>query len=258
VNCIINASIQRGASIRQKSFTPNPNVSTKETTSPTLDLGPSKKSAKARPSTTQSLSTTLLPLKKPQLRAQARNQSIPTLIPPQYQSSLPSMPSQNVQPLNSTQRMNHSDHTKEIKPSRQQNLPFSRSEILNLEPLTKPGFPSFTNDSQKPKPSQSPALSTDTSPPRPVKRGAKNLATMMARPTSQSNLVKNANGATTEKATVSMQKDQNKKQEGGAKDKKNDTEETALPVTAPPRPKGRGFGVKNLSRMRARTSDKGS
>lgn len=261
VNCIINASIQRGASKRQRSSTSNRNVLTKATTASVLDFGPNKQSAKARPSPTQSLPTTLLPLKKPQFRAQTRNISTPTLIPPQYQSNLPSMPLQNIHPPNSAQMMNHSDHRKEIQPFGQQTLPILRAEIPKLEPLTKPGFPGLTNHSQKPKPSKNPAPSIESSPPRAIKRGAKNLATM----SSQSNLVgnkgsaasdgKNANGATPDEATISKQNEQKEKQEGGTKDNKDDTKESALPLTAPSRPKGRGFGVKNLSRMRAKASD---
>jgi len=252
-NCIINASIQRGASKRQRSFTSNLNVLKKATTSSALDFGPNKQSAKTQPSTTQSLPTTLLPLLKPQLGMQTRNLSIPTPIPPLYhQSRLFSIPPQNIHPPNLAQMMNHSDHTTEI--------PFGQQNTHSLEPLTKPRFLDLTD-----KPFHNPAPSPDFFPPRAVKRGAKDLATMMASPPSQSNLVnnkandgddgKNNNGATPDKTAVSNQKEQDKKQKRGAKDKKDDTAESTL--KGPSRPKGRGFGVKNLSKMRARVSGSG-
>ena len=124
VNCIINASIQRGASKRQRSSTEYQNVLSTATTSHStsaspvhINSGPKTQSdgnlAKAQPSTTQSLPTTPPPLNKPQLVAQRRVQSIP----PQSQSGLPSMSPQNMRPLNSAQLMNHSNRTKELSSS---------------------------------------------------------------------------------------------------------------------------------------------
>jgi len=158
--------------------------------------------------------------------------------------------------------MSHSDHTKERK--KFETLPISRADISNLEPLTKPGFPSLSNVSQKPEPSQNSVPKTSSPSRKALRRGSKNLAAMMSRPSSQPKNAsdkasiaghdKNANGASLVKATVAKQADNDEKQNEGAKDKKHDTKESKS-STVPSRPRGRGFGVKNLARMRARTSD---
>jgi len=274
VNCIINASIQRGARRRQRSSTgyqnAMPTVTTLQLTSippAQTDAGPVPKLdgnlAKAQASATRPFSTTALPINQPHLAFHTKNQSIPPPLPLQSQMALPSMRSHNMQPLNSAQLMSYSDHTRASKPFEQQTLPISRADISNLEPLTKPGFPSFMNVSQKPEPSQNSVPKTSSPPSKASRRGSKNLAAMMAKPQSQpkpapdkgstAGNVKNANGASLVKATPARHKEETKEKED-AKDKRDVMNDTKPPTTGSARPRGRAFGVKNLARMRAKAS----
>mmetsp|Transcript_21056 Transcript_21056/g.45649 ORF Transcript_21056/g.45649 Transcript_21056/m.45649 type:complete len:1184 (+) Transcript_21056:404-3955(+) len=275
VNCIINASIQRAATRSQKSSTGGQNLLPRVLHSTPafparINVNSSSHSdeniAKAQPPATHLFSTTSLPLNKPQLAAQRIDQSIPPPLP-RSQPALLSMSSQNIQPLHSAQLMNHSDHLKGNNTTDQHTLPISRAVIPNSEPLTKPGFPGITNNVHtKSATSQNipkkPEPPTTSSPPhRALKRGSKNLAAMMTRPIPQPRPAsdkgnttsdeKNANGTSLGNAAA---KDETGENKDGARGKKDEAKESKPPAKGPSRPTSRGFGVKNLAAMRARSS----
>lgn len=237
VKCLINASIQRAASRRLKAFS---DLQTKSSTFIPLDSAsktsthtmiilntqPDESPANLQPLTSQSLPNTILHLNKPQLVAP------PPL--PQCQPGFQTMPFHRVQ---SSQYpfvpvMNHSDH----RNGENQTLPIlspNREPPSMLEATPPPLVPNVT----EPPPIISSPTPNSTPPPS---RGSKNLAAMVARPTSD------------DEGEARNKEEKNEEMEG-QEDGRKVTESPAAKCS-PVIPQGRGYGVKNLAAIKARSS----
>lgn len=284
VNCIINSSIQRAACRRQKSRAEGDNVPPAAAMLNPSMVPPTRTGAASNrqshetvlatkaPAAQGPSGTSLLPLNKPQFAVHAVNQSMP-LSQPQRQPDPSSAASQSMQVHNSETRNISNQKGDAIKEQQKSNVP----TVAPAEPITKPGFPGLTDSQKKPEPAQdtsknpdlpqnpSPATKTSSPPPKPLKRGSKNLAAMMARPSSQPKPTaekesaagneQNQNGASTDKESDAAQKEPastGESNDGDTEGKEDEKKDSTTTTKGPPRPRGRGFGVKNLAAMRAR------
>jgi hypothetical protein len=144
--------------------------------------------------------------------------------------------------------------------------------IQNPMPLAKPGFPENMNTNQKSElppivftkadQLQNSATPMNTSYPS-IPRGSKDFAALLAMPTSQpdpdrtnesiSSDENRADKATLDKPDL-RQKDPTGSEKGVTNEEKDHGEHVRPVANIPIRPRGRGFGVKNLAAIRARTS----
>ena len=289
VNCIINSSIQRAASRRYKSSTEAERQ--RKTDSPLKSPSKASSSKPAVPdgSLHNPRSDVISPpvpmpiLNQPQLAVQRTAQPMPRHRPPPpqtvnlpqivHESPTTSQSRARMQQLQKVQQqqaqqitMKHSDHNtnQQMKQPSTQQLSLLAS---NVEPLTKPGFPSLTNAESPRQKSPEPPASTVSSPPNKAsspppravgKRGSKNLAALMARSkTSQTNKEDTTNAVEEKKENGSAPVDSGEGK--GETNEKNDdtTKETTpkiVPQAGPARGKGLGFGAKNLAARRAKAS----
>ena len=219
-------------------------------------------SAKTQLHSTQTFPDTSLPLIMPQLVPQRMDHHI---TPPLLQFlSLTSMPSRNAQSLYSMQMMNQM--------TAQHMQPSLSNIIQNPMPLAKPGFPENMNTYQKSElppivftkadQLQNSATPMNTSYPS-IPRGSKDFAALLAMPTSQpdpdrtnesiSSDENRADKATLDKPDL-RQKDPTGSEKGVTNEEKDHGEHVRPVANIPIRPRGKGFGVKNLAAIRARTS----
>ena len=203
--------------------------------------------AKTQLHSTQTFPATSFPLNMTQLVPQRMDHHI---TPPLLQFlSLTSMPSRNAQSLYSMQMMNQT--TAQQHPM----------------PLVKPGFPEIMNTDKK---SELPPIvftNADQLHYPSIPRDSKDFAALLAMPTSQpdpdrTNESISSDENRADKATLDKPDLRQKDPTGSEKDvtnKEKDHGEHVRPVVnIPIRPRGRGFGVKNLAAIRARTSFTGS
>ena len=197
----------------------------------------------------------------------------PTL--PQAHLTLPPPNKQNLQQSHSAMLMSHTNHTPKIPggTTNQQTRP-TVTKLKAEPPLTKPGFPSLTNNNaskesekQAPKTSSDPIDQKQTSlaqdpkrvvssspPTRVIKRGSKNLASL-TKPTPQPSPVN-------DKGNTSINNDEKKEPLDTKKDtettQKNsdakDLEPVVKPPSASPNSRSKRFGSKNLAALKARAS----
>ena len=213
--------------------------------------------AKTQLHSTQTFPATSFPLNMTQLVPQRMDHHI---TPPLLQFlSLTSMPSRNAQSLYSMQMMNQT--------TAQHMQPSLSNFIQNPMPLVKPGFPEIMNTDKK---SELPPIvftNVDQLHYPSIPRGSKDFAALLAMPTSQpdpdrTNESISSDENRADKATLDKPDLRQKDPTGSEKDvtnKEKDHGEHVRPVVnIPIRPRGRGFGVKNLAAIRARTSFTGS
>jgi len=184
----------------------------------------------------------------------------------QSQLSLPSMPSRNAQSLYSMQMMNQK--------TAQHMQPSLSNFIQNLMPLAKPGFPEIINTHKKSElppivftkadqPQNSATPMKTSYPSSAFPRGSKDLAALLATPTSQpdpasTNESISSDENRADKATLDKPGLREKDPTGSEKDvtnvEKDDGKHMRPVANITIRPRGRGFGVKNLAAIRARSS----
>ena len=212
--------------------------------------------AKTQLHSTQTFPATSFPLNMTQLVPQRMDHHI---TPPLLQFlSLTSMPSRNAQSLYSMQMMNQTTA---------QQQPSLSNFIQNPMPLVKPGFPEIMNTDKK---SELPPIvftNADQLHYPSIPRDSKDFAALLAMPTSQpdpdrtnesiSSDENRADIATLDKPDL-RQKDPTGSEKDVTNKEKDHGEHVRPVVNIPIRPRGRGFGVKNLAAIRARTSFTGS
>ena len=222
-------------------------------------------SAKTQLHSTQIFPATLHPLNMPQLAPQQMDHHItPPLL--QSQLSLPSMPSRNAQSLYSMQMVNQT--------TSQRMQPSLSNFIQNPMPLAKPGFPDIMNSHKKSElppvlftkadqPQNSAAPMNTAYPSSAFPRGSKDLAALLAMPTSQPDPASTKESISSgenraDKATLDRpdlrQKDPTESEKDVTNEEKDDGKHVRPVANIPIRPRGRGFGVKNLAAIRARSS----
>ena len=177
------------------------------------------------PARTNKSNPSLSSRNKPQIAAQRTDQPLPLPVTSQSQLAGP-LPSQNrQQPPQIIQMKNNSDHPMESSPVK-------KHVVLPTNSLTKPGFPGMTNTCQK-------------SPSPPPEE--ESLRTSW-------NLAESENGNTGGDDANDLEKESEiKRVEGESDEKTGDTKEDE-DQKEETKPSVRGFGVKNLKRMRERAS----
>jgi hypothetical protein len=222
-------------------------------------------SAKAQLHSIQTFPATSLSLKMAQLLPQQMDHYItPPLL--QSQLSLPSMPSRNAQSLYSTQMMNQT--------TAQHMQPSLRNFIQNPMLLAKPGFLEIMNTHMKSElppivftktdqPQNSATPMNTSFPSSALPRGSKDLAALLAKPTSQPDPASTSESISSgekrsDKATLDKSDLRQNVPTGSEKDVANEEKDEVKDVRSvtnvPIRPRGRGYGVKNLAAIRARSS----
>lgn len=204
----------------------------------------------------QTFPATWLPLDMPQLVSQRMDHHIP---PPLLQSqlSLPSMSSQNTQSPYTMQMMNHAT---------EQHMQHSLKNFIpnpNPAPLANPGFPEIMNTHRKShlapivftkaEQPQNSAIPMNTSyPSRTLPRGSKDLAALLTNK-SISSVENRVDKAALEESDL-RQRDRIIAEKTVANEEKDGVKDAKPIANIPLRPRGRGFGAKNLAALRARTS----
>ena len=225
-----------------------------------------KSSVETQLHSTQTFPATWLPLNMPQLVSQRMDHHItPPLL--QSQLSLPSMSSRNTQSPYSMQMINQT--------TEQHMQPSVSNFIPNSVPLANAGFPEIMNThkgsqlapiiftmAEQP---QNSAILTNASYPSST-LGSKDFAALLAMPMSQpvfagtesnSSVENRVDKATLEESNL-RQEDRTIAKKTVANDEKDDVEDAKPIGNLPLRPRGRGFGAKNLAALRARASVSGT
>ncbi|KAL3800902.1 hypothetical protein ACHAW5_009912 [Stephanodiscus triporus] len=216
---------------------------------------------------THTYPATWFPLNMPQLVTQRMDHHIPTPLL-QSQISLPSMSSQNTQSPYSMQMMNHTTE-QHVQPSLKKFIPNP-----NPAPLADPGFPEIMNTHKKSHLApivftkadqpQNSAIPMNTSyPSSTLPRGSKDLAALLAMPISQpvfagtkdtiSSVENRVDKAALEESDL-RQRDRTIAEKTVGNEEKDGVKDAMPIANIPSRPRGRGFGAKNLAALRARTS----